>query len=55
MTSSRPSLLVYGAKDSPEIFRHAAEQAGHSQPQNGACSSVRIGTNGATRWKPASA
>src|SRR5687768_13594656 len=25
-----PSLLVYGAKDSPEIFRHAAEQAGHS-------------------------
>jgi leucyl aminopeptidase len=25
-----PSLLVYGAKDSPEIFRRAAEQAGHS-------------------------
>jgi bacterial leucyl aminopeptidase len=24
------SLLVYGAKDSPEIFRRAAEQAGHS-------------------------
>jgi bacterial leucyl aminopeptidase len=26
-----PSLLVYGAKDSPEIFRHAAERAGHSE------------------------
>jgi bacterial leucyl aminopeptidase len=25
-----PSLLVYGPKDSPEIFRRAAEQAGHS-------------------------
>jgi bacterial leucyl aminopeptidase len=25
-----PSLLVYGAKNSPEIFRRAAEQAGHS-------------------------
>ena len=25
-----PSLLVYGAKDSPEIFRHASERAGHS-------------------------
>ncbi len=25
-----PSLLFYGAKDSPEIFRRAAEQAGHS-------------------------
>src|SRR5215218_5039189 len=25
-----PSLLIYGAKDSPEIFRRAAEQAGHS-------------------------
>jgi bacterial leucyl aminopeptidase len=23
-------VLIYGAKDSPEIFRHAAEQAGHS-------------------------
>jgi hypothetical protein len=23
-----PDLLIYGAKDSPEIFRHAAEQAG---------------------------
>jgi len=25
-----PSLLFYGAKDPTEIFRHAAEQAGHS-------------------------
>src|SRR5918997_1858995 len=25
-----PSLLIYGAKDSPEIFRHAAEEAGNS-------------------------
>ena len=25
-----PSLLVYGEKDSPEIFRRGAEQAGHS-------------------------
>jgi bacterial leucyl aminopeptidase len=25
-----PSLLIYGAKDSPEIFRRAAEQAGNS-------------------------
>lgn len=25
-----PGLLIYGAKDSPEIFRRAAEQAGHS-------------------------
>ncbi len=25
-----PRLLVYGAKDSPEIFRRAAEQAGNS-------------------------
>jgi bacterial leucyl aminopeptidase len=24
-----PSVLIYGAKDSPEIFRSAAEQAGH--------------------------
>jgi leucyl aminopeptidase len=26
-----PSLLVYGAKDSPEIFRRAAERADHSE------------------------
>jgi bacterial leucyl aminopeptidase len=26
-----PNLLVYGAKDSPQIFRHAAERAGHSE------------------------
>ncbi len=25
-----PSLLIYGEKDSPEIFRRAAERAGHS-------------------------
>ena len=25
-----PDLLIYGAKDSPEIFRRAAERAGHS-------------------------
>jgi bacterial leucyl aminopeptidase len=25
-----PNLLIYGAKDSPEIFRRAAERAGHS-------------------------
>jgi hypothetical protein len=25
-----PGLLVYGEKDSPEIFRYAAERAGHS-------------------------
>jgi leucyl aminopeptidase len=25
-----PNLLIYGPKDSAEIFRHAAEQAGHS-------------------------